>query len=55
MQYFNEYIDSLTSPSLGWVCGDTASNYQERFCTSPSQKQVDLINKKDAGLICAGE
>jgi hypothetical protein len=52
-QYYVAYIDSLTSPSLGWVCGDTASNYAERFCES--QSQADLLNKKAAGLICAPE
>lgn len=54
-KYFIEYTDSLTSPSLGWVCHDTASNYQERFCEGESQSAVDLINKKDAGLVCAPE
>ncbi len=51
--YFLEYTDSLTSPSLGWVCHDTTSNFQERFCESESKSAVDLINKKDAGLVCA--
>ena len=54
-KYFIEYTDSLTSPSLGWVCHDTASNYQDRFCESQSQNAINLINKKDAGLVCAPE
>ena len=52
-KYYVEYIDSLTSPSLGWVCRDTANTYAEQFCES--QSQADLLNKKSAGLICAPE
>jgi hypothetical protein len=54
-KYYTEYIDSLTSPSLGWVCNDTGSTYAEKFCQSQTQNLVNLINKKDAGLICAPE
>lgn len=54
-KYFVEYIDSLTSPSLGWVCHDTASTYNERFCESQSKSAIELINKKDAGLVCNAE
>ncbi len=54
-KYFLEYTDSLTAPSLGWVCHDTSSNYQERFCEGQSKSAIDLINKKDAGLVCAPE
>src|SRR4051812_6275971 len=52
-KYYNEYIDSLTSPSLGWTCHDTASNYQEKFCGG--HNSAALLNKKEGGLICAGE
>ena len=54
-KYYVEYIDSLTSPSLGWTCTDAASNYQERFCESQSRSAVDLINKKDGGLVCESD
>ena len=54
-KYYNEYVDSLTSPSLGWVCHDTASTYNERFCGTKSGNNVALLNKKDAGMICASE
>ena len=54
-KYFIEYTDSLTAPSLGWVCHDTASNYQERFCEGESQSAINLINKKNAGLVCSPE
>lgn len=54
-KYYLEYIDSLTSPSLGWNCRDTTSSYNEEFCEGQSQSAVKLINKKDAGLVCAGE
>jgi hypothetical protein len=52
-KYYNEYIDSLTSPSLGWHCQSANSTYHEEFCGNKSNNAVDLINKKDAGLICA--
>jgi hypothetical protein len=54
-KYYIEYIDSLTSPSLGWTCNDAASNYNERFCESGSKSAISLINKKDGGLVCASE
>ncbi len=54
-EYFVEYIDSLTSPSLGWVCNDTASNYTENFCTGTMKKTYELVAKSDAGLICNEE
>ncbi len=52
-KYYQEYIDSLTSPSLGWTCNDTASNYNERFCES--QAAAELLSRKDGGLICNAE
>lgn len=54
-EYYNEYLDSLTSPALGWACSDTASNYNERFCGNASGNNSQLINKKANGLICAPE
>lgn len=55
MEYYKEYVDSLTSPSLGWVCTDAASTHNDHFCGSKTDNIVNLINKKDAGWICAGE
>ncbi len=54
-QYYNEYIDSLQSPSLGWVCTDAASNNSLHFCGSKTANIVNLMSKKDAGWVCAGE
>ena len=54
-EYFTEYIDSLTSPSLGWVCSDTGSNYNEHFCTGTMKKTFELVSKKEEGLICVEE
>ena len=54
-KYYEEYIDSLTSPSLGWTCTDAASTYSERFCGSESNNAINLINKKDGGLVCTPE
>jgi hypothetical protein len=55
MKYYNEYIDSLSSPSLGWTCTDAASNAQNNFCGSKTENIINLINRKNAGWICAGE
>jgi hypothetical protein len=54
-KYYIEYIDSLTSPSLGWTCVDAASNYSERFCESESKSAIELINKKESGMVCASD
>ena len=54
-KYYLEYIDSLTSPSLGWTCVDALSDYQESFCEGGSKGAASLINKKDEGLICVEE
>jgi hypothetical protein len=53
--YYIEYIDSLTSPSLGWTCTDAGSNYEERFCESESKNNYSIIVKKEAGLVCTQE
>ncbi|MFN8298869.1 MAG: hypothetical protein U0T75_07170 [Chitinophagales bacterium] len=52
-QYFTEYLDSLNS--LGWTCGDTSSTKSQEFCGTKSQNDQKLINKKEAGWICAPE
>jgi hypothetical protein len=52
-QYYREYIDSLTSTSLGWACGDSSSNRQTDFCGTKSNNSFELINKKDQGWVCA--
>lgn len=54
-QYYSEYIDSLTSPALGWVCKDTTSDYTEEYCHSGSGFDQGLINEKDKGLICTAK
>lgn len=53
--YYVQYIDSLTSPSLGWTCHDTANTYNERFCESSTKGSQDVFNKKNAGLYCSPE
>ena len=50
-QYYREYIDSLTSPALGWVCKDTSSNYYEQVCES-GLSDAALVNEKNKGFIC---
>ena len=52
-QYYVEYIDSLTSPALGWVCRDTTSDYSEEYCQSKFSNDAGLMNEKDKGLICS--
>lgn len=51
-QYYNEYIDSLTSPSLGWVCYDTTSDYTIQYCPPAGSSASNLVNEEAAGLIC---
>jgi hypothetical protein len=51
-QYYTEYIDSLTSPSLGWVCRDTTSTYVEQYCQSDFNGNAGLFNEAAKGLIC---
>lgn len=53
--YYQEYIDSLTSPALGWTCTDAGSNRTTRFCGTKSGNNTQLLNKKSQGLICAPE
>lgn len=50
-QYYLEYIDSLTSPSLGWVCYDTTSDYSEQYCES-GFSNTGLYNEQAKGLVC---
>jgi len=50
-QYYLEYIDSLTSPALGWTCKDTTSNYFEQVCES-GLSDAALVNEKNKGFIC---
>lgn len=53
--FFNEYVDSLTSPSLGWICKDTATTKVEKFCGSKTNNTIQLLNRKDAGWRCVPE
>ena len=50
-QYYQAYIDSLTAPSLGWVCNDTTSNYSEQYCASAASSS-GLFVEEAKGLIC---
>lgn len=54
-EYFQEYIDSLTAPGLGWVCSDTSATRSERFCGTQTQNNGELINRKEQGWVCAPE
>ena len=51
-QYYTEYTDSLTAPSLGWVCKDTTSDYSEEYCKS-GPNDNGLNNEKAKGLLCS--
>jgi hypothetical protein len=53
-QYYGEYIDSLNSAALGWICTDTNSTYTQKFCADKANQSGDLANKANAGLICNG-
>ncbi|MCS6934003.1 MAG: hypothetical protein NZM35_02485 [Chitinophagales bacterium] len=54
-QYFQQYIDSLTAPQLGWVCKDTSFTRTDRFCGNSSQNNSRLLNKKRQGWVCVSE
>jgi len=54
-QYFIEYIDSLTSPSLGWTCTDAQPTRSEQFCGNSSNNNAKLLLKKEAGWRCMAE
>lgn len=54
-KYYLEYLDSLTSPSLGWTCKDTASDYTERFCQSSVANQYEIVSRKESGMYCSAE
>jgi hypothetical protein len=43
--YYNMYIDSLTSPGLGWTCRDTTFTKDMQVC-APSGNQINEINYK---------
>ncbi|MCW5908872.1 MAG: hypothetical protein KIS94_13495 [Chitinophagales bacterium] len=54
-EFYKEYLDSLTSPALGWVCADTANTKNMRFCGTKSGNNSQLLNKKAQGYICSPE
>lgn len=54
-QYFDEYIDSITAPGLGWVCYDTTGTKNEKFCGTKSNNTIELLNRKGAGWRCSPE
>lgn len=51
-KYYYEYIDSLKN-TLGYTCVDAGSTINEEFCGTKTGNQVELINRKDGGMICA--
>jgi hypothetical protein len=56
-KYYNMYIDSLTSPGLGWTCRDTTFTKDMQVC-APNGNQNNEINYKitqdeAAGWTCA--
>jgi hypothetical protein len=53
-EYYTQYIDSLTSPSLGWVCHDTTSDYSQEYCPPTGKSgSSGLANEEAIGLICS--
>lgn len=48
MPYYKEYIDSLTDPSLGWVCRDTSATTSHRFCG----RSNSLFDETNKGYVC---
>lgn len=54
-EHYREYLDSLTSPALGWVCTEGSANRTKRFCGTKSGNNAELIHQKEQGWICAPE
>jgi len=51
-KYYNLYIDSLTSPLLGWTCTDTAPTKSEELCADKSKTNNKVFAKEEAGYSC---
>ena len=54
-EYYLEYLDSLKSPNLGWTCVDGGTTRTSEFCGTSTNNSIQLLNKKEQGLICAPE
>jgi len=52
-QYYNLYIDSLTSPGLGWTCRDTTFTKEMQVC-GQSGRQINntIFLDDEAGWTC---
>ena len=51
--YYTMYIDSLTSPGLGWTCHDTAPNKQMEVCGEKgNQIKGSIFIDQEAGWTC---
>lgn len=50
-KYYNEYVDSLTDPALGWVCTAIAPDSIYELCSTSKYKKV--IQENEArGFVC---
>lgn len=50
-KYYNEYIDSLTAPTLGWSCADIPSDSTYRLCKA-SQFKSEKRMAEERGFSC---
>ncbi len=50
-KYYNEYIDSLTDPSLGWTCTNIAADSTYRLCKA-SQFKSEKLMAEERGFSC---
>jgi hypothetical protein len=52
-QYYNLYIDSLTSPGLGWTCRDTVFTRDMQVCAGTDHKLNSEVSlDEQAGWTC---
>lgn len=50
-KHYNEYIDSLTAPALGWSCADIPSDSTYRLCKA-SQFKSEKLMAEERGFSC---
>ena len=51
-QYYNMYIDSLTSPGLGWTCRDTSFTKEKQECGTGNLITNTISRDVTAGWTC---
>jgi hypothetical protein len=50
-KYYNEYVDSLTDPALGWVCTAIESDSTYELCSTSKHKKA-IEENEGRGFVC---